>query len=514
MKQANRLLYFLALVKFITPFLLQNGIYEPHRDEMLYMAEGTHLAWGFMEVPPLLSLLAWTTHFFGNSMFWLKFWPSLFGALTMTLSGKLALSLGGRSFSIFMVFLSFIFSGFLRMQFLFQPNFLELFFWTSIVYCLIRFIQTKQIKWFYILGICCGLGMQSKYSVLFYIVSLILGLLLTNQRNIFRNKHFYFAVLIAVLIFLPNIIWQYKQHFPVAFHMNKLQETQLQYISPTSFLIDQLIMNFPVVFIWLSGLFALLFVSSLKDFRFVGFAYLIVISVFLLLHGKNYYAMGAYPVLLAFGSYHLEIITSYRYKFVRVILIIIPLVLSYFLVPIELPIMEPAKLAAFYEKKNIKKMGVLNWEDGEAHPLPQDFADMLGWEEMARKSAKAYHSLNDEEKKNTLLFCDNYGEAGALNYYAKKYKLPETYSNNASFLYWMPDSLDFNNIVLVTDDIHEMEHDFLKNFKEVVLFDSVTTPYARERGSLILLLKGMNAKMQQEFKLKIIQSKKETSPLQ
>ena len=355
MKQANRLLYFLALVKFITPFLLQNGIYEPHRDEMLYMAEGTHLAWGFMEVPPLLSLLAWTTHFFGNSMFWLKFWPSLFGALTMTLSGKLALSLGGRSFSIFMVFLSFIFSGFLRMQFLFQPNFLELFFWTSIVYCLIRFIQTKQIKWFYILGICCGLGMQSKYSVLFYIVSLILGLLLTNQRNIFRNKHFYFAVLIAVLIFLPNIIWQYKQHFPVAFHMNKLQETQLQYISPTSFLIDQLIMNFPVVFIWLSGLFALLFVSSLKDFRFVGFAYLIVISLFLLLHGKNYYAMGAYPVLLAFGSYHLEIITSYRYKFVRVILIIIPLVLSYFLVPIELPIMEPAKLAAFYEKKNIKK---------------------------------------------------------------------------------------------------------------------------------------------------------------
>jgi len=413
-----------------------------------------------------------------------------------------------------MVFLSFIFSGFLRMQFLFQPNFLELFFWTSIVYCLIRFIQTKQIKWFYILGICCGLGMQSKYSVLFYIVSLILGLLLTNQRNIFRNKHFYFAVLIAVLIFLPNIIWQYQQHFPVAFHMNKLQETQLQYISPTSFLIDQLIMNFPVVFIWLSGLFALLFVSSLKDFRFVGFAYLIVISLFLLLHGKNYYAMGAYPVLLAFGSYQLEIITSYRYKFVRVILIIIPLVLSYFLVPIALPIMEPAKLAAFYEKKNIKKMGVLNWEDGEAHPLPQDFADMLGWEEMARKSAKAYHSLNDVEKKNTLLFCDNYGEAGALNYYAKKYKLPETYSNNASFLYWMPDSLDFNNIVLVTDDIHEMEHDFLKNFKEVVLFDSVTTPYARERGSLILLLKGMNAKMQQEFKLKIIQSKKETSPLQ
>jgi hypothetical protein len=296
--------------------------------------------------------------------------------------------------------------------------------------------------------------------------------------------------------------------------MNKLQQTQLQYISPSSFLIDQFIMNFPVVFVWLTGLYALLFVSSLKDYRFVGLAYFIVIGLFLLLHGKNYYAMGTYPVLLAFGSYQLEMITKKRFKFIRVFLICIPLMMGYYLIPIALPIMEPTKLATFYEKRNIKKIGVLNWEDGDSHPLPQDFADMLGWEEMASKSAKAFHTLNEGEKKNTLLFCDNYGQAGALNYYAKKYNLPQTYSDNASFLYWMPDSLHFNNIVLVTDDVHEMEHDFLRNFKEVVLFDSITTPYSRERGSLILLLKGMNEQMRQDFKLKIQKAKKETSPLQ
>lgn len=514
MKQANRLLYFLALVKFITPFLLQNGIYEPHRDEMLYVAEGNHLAWGFMEVPPMLSLFAWTTHLFNNSIFWLKFWPSFFGAFTMIISGKLVLSLGGRSFAIIMIFLSFIFGAFLRIHFLFQPNFLEIFFWTAIVYSLIRFIQTKQIKWLYFLGLSCGLGMLSKYSVIFYIVSLLLGLLFSEQLNIFKNKHFYFAVIIGLLLFLPNFIWQYQHHFPVAFHMNKLLRTQLQYISPASFLIDQIIMNFPVVIVWLTGLIALLFVRNLRAYRFVGFAYFIVIGLLLLLHGKNYYAMGAYPVLMAFGSYQLEMITKHRYKFARAILIGIPLFLGYFLVPIALPIMEPAKLAAHYEKKNTKKLGVLNWEDGEAHPLPMDFADMLGWEEMANKSAKAFHSLNAIEKKNTLVYCDNYGEAGALNYYAKKYRLPETFSDNASFLYWMPDSLHFNNIVLVTDDTHEMEHDFLKNFKEVVLYDSITTPYSRERGSLILLLKGMNEKMREDFKLKILKAKKETSPLQ
>jgi hypothetical protein len=514
MKQANRLLYFLALVKFIAPFLLQNGIYEPHRDEMLYVAEGNHLAWGFMEVPPLLSLFAYTTHLFNNSIFLLKFWPSFFGALTMVISGKLVISFGGRSFAIFMVFLSFFLGAFLRMQFLFQPNFLEIFFWTAIVFSIIRFIQTKKVIWLYISGICCGLGMLSKYSVIFYIVSLMLGLLLSDQRTIFRNKHFYFAVMIGVIIFLPNFIWQYQQHFPVAFHMNKLQKTQLQYISPVSFLTDQFIMNFPVVFVWITGLYALLFVRNLKDFRFVGLAYFFVIGILLLLHGKNYYSMGSYPVLLAFGSIQLEKITNTRYQFIRIFFIGIPLIMGYYLVPIALPIMEPAKLAAFYEKRNIKKIGVLNWEDGKSHPIPQDFADMLGWEEMASKSAKAFHSLNDLEKKNTLLFCDNYGEAGALNYYAKKYKLPETYSDNASFLYWMPDSLHFNNIVLVTDDTHEMEHDFLKNFKEVVLFDSITSPYSREKGSLILLLKGMNEQMRQDFKLKISKAKKETSPLQ
>jgi hypothetical protein len=514
MKQANRLLYFLAIAKFIAPFLLQNGIYEPHRDEMLYVAEGNHLAFGFMEVPPILSLLAYTTHLFGNSIFWLKFWPSFFGALTMIISGKMAISLGGRSFAIIMIFLSFLLGAFLRMHFLFQPNFLEIFFWTALAYATILFIQTKQIKWLYMIGICSGLGMLSKYSVLFFIVSLVLGLLISNQRSIFRNKHFYYAVLIGLLIFLPNFIWQWQHHFPVAFHMNKLQQTQLQYISPASFLIDQLIMNFPVVFVWITGLFALLLVRSLKDYRFIGYTYFIVIGLMLLLHGKNYYAMGVYPVLLSFGSYQLEKITKHRHRFVRAFLIGFPLIMGYYLIPIALPILEPAKLASFYEKRNIKKIGVLNWEDGASHPLPQDFADMLGWEEMASKSAKAFHSLNELEKKNTLLFCDNYGEAGALNYYAKKYKLPETYSDNASFLYWMPDSLNFNNIVLVTDDTKEMEHDFLKNFKEVVLFDSITTPYSRERGSLILLLKGMNEQMRQDFKMKIQKAKKETSPLQ
>ncbi len=513
MKPTTRLLYLLAILKLVIPFFLQHPLYELHRDEMLYLAEGNHMAWGFMEVPPMLSVFAWLVHICGDGFFWVKFWPSFFGALTFIVTGRIILSLGGKTFALLLGFLPFIFGAYLRMHFLFQPNFLEIFFWTSIAYTMLRFVQTGNNKWLYWFGICCGLGMQSKYSVAFFIISILFGLLLTKQRKIFSNKQLYTAALIGFLIFLPNLIWQYLNHFPVVFHMKELQRTQLQYVSPVGFLVDQLIMNFPCVFIWLTGLWAALFVKKFTNYRFIGLAYLTVIILFLITHGKNYYAMGAYPVLFAFGACQLEQLTTIRFKILKYAMVLIPILLGYWLIPIALPLLPPKPLAAFYEKRQVKKLGVLNWEDGKSHPLPQDFADMLGWEEMAQKMATAYNTLDSSEKKNTLIFCDNYGEAGAVNYYRRKYHLPEAFSVNASFLYWMPDSLHFNNILLLTDDEHEMEHPFLKNFTSVYLSDSITTVYARERGDLILLLKGMNETMRQQFREKIAKAKKRANPV-
>ena len=86
MRKTNGLIFLLALIKFILPYLLQNSYYEPHRDEFLYLAQGHHLAWGFAEVPPMLSIFAWLTHLFGDGMFWIKFWPNMFGVLTFIVS--------------------------------------------------------------------------------------------------------------------------------------------------------------------------------------------------------------------------------------------------------------------------------------------------------------------------------------------------------------------------------------------------------------------------------------------
>jgi hypothetical protein len=506
MKKSNRLLYFLALLKIIIPYLLQNPVYEPHRDEFLYLAEGRHLAWGFMEVPPMLSVFAWLIHILGDGMFWVKLVPSLFGAATFIVAGKIVQSLGGKNFALILLFLPFIFGAYLRLFFLFQPNPPEVFFWTMIAYSFICFTQTKENKWLYVFGVSVGLGMLSKYSVAFYTTSILLGLLCTEHRTVFMNKHFWYASLTGFIIFIPNLIWQYQNHFPVIVHMNELQQTQLQYINPWSFLIDQLLMNIACLFIWFRGL---LFTIINKQYRFIGLAYVFVIILLLLGHGKNYYALGVYPTLFAFGATALEKVTMSKERFLRYVFIIVPVVVGTYFIPILLPILPPKPLADLYASTYMVKTGFLKWEDHKDHPLPQDFSDMLGWEEMAQKVAKAYSMLSDSEKKDAVIFCNNYGMAGAVSYYAPKYHLPQAYSDNASFLYWMPANMRMKNFVLVSDDPDEKKHDFAKGFKSVTKIDSITTAYARERGDYIYLFIGADENFEKFFKDKIAKDKAE-----
>jgi 4-amino-4-deoxy-L-arabinose transferase-like glycosyltransferase len=502
MKKENFLIILLAVTKFVLPFILQHPLYEPQRDEFLYMAESQHLAWGFMEIPPLLPVFGWISNLFGTNIFWIKFWPSLFGAFTYIITAKIILSFGGRWFALLLAFLTFIFGAYLRIHFLFQPNVLDVFFWTMICFSIMRFIQTEKNSYLYLFGVSAGLGMLSKYSIAFFVIAVLLSLLITRNRKIFLNQHFYFAGCVGALIFLPNFLWQMNHHFPVFAHMEELQRTQLKYIDPSGFLIDQLLMFLPCVFIWIAGLYFSILKENEK-YRIFAWAYLIVIVLLLYFQGKSYYSLGVYPLLFAFGAIHLERFTAKSSIIWKYIFILVPFGLGVPLIPLYLPVYKPDKLAAYYKAKHIEKTGFLKWEDLQNHPLPQDFADMLGWKEITEKTASAYSTLSNEEKKRTIIFADNYGQAGALHFYGKKYNLPTAYSDNASFLYWLPENLHIDNLIIVTDDQQEMQHDFLKDFSSVILYDSVTNIYSREKGSLIIIMKGANEKLNQMFQQKI-----------
>ena len=393
--------------------------------------------------------------------------------------------------------------GYLRLYFLFQPNFLEVFFWTAIGYCVIRYIATGRAAWLYGFGISIGLGMMSKYSVAFYTVSVIAGLLISRHRKVFRNPHFYYALALALLIFLPNLIWQYAHNFPVVFHMKELQEEQLQYIQPFDFIFSQFMMNLPCVYIWVAGLCFVLFSGAGKAYRALGWAWVGVIVLLIVLHGKDYYALGAYPVLFAFGGVYLEQLTTRSltaspqarsWKWIRYVLVTASLALGLFGLPLTMPLAAPATLVRYYHATGLDNKTGFKWEDRQFHPRPQDFADMIGWREMAEKAAAVYHSLSAGERDSTIIVCRGYFSAGALTYYAKETGLPEIYSGNASFLFWLPDHFAggrtpcrVRNILLVGHHLPDKDEAVFQQFGKMTIKDSLVMPLFRENGMRFML---------------------------
>ncbi len=490
MGRIKPLIWLLAFIKFVLPFLLQDQYYQLHRDEFLYLDYGNHMAFGYMEVPPLLSVFSWITHLFPQSVFIVKLWPSLFGAFTFILVAKAIIYFGGKQFAIFLAFLAFILTAYLRVHFLFQPGFLEIFFWTAVAYTLLRFIQTEHSKWLYLAALSLAFGFLSKYSITIFAVSIFGGLLLTPQRKIFFNRHFYYAMLLALVIISPNIWWQYAHNFPIVTHMNELKETQLQYISSAGFLFDQVLMNLPCFFVWMAGLYYVLFGNDAKPYRAFGFAYALLIILLIVLHGKNYYALGIYPILFSFGAFYLEKVFVGKRYVLRYVAIAFSFIIGLPLIPVLLPVTTPAKLAEYYNKMSILKTGVLKWEDLKDHELPQDFGDMLGWRELSQKAEKQFLLLPAAEQDQTVVYCRSYGQAGALKYYGNSKKFSsKVISDNGTYRLWIPENMTFKNLLFVGHNLPGKDDEVFQHFASAQLKDSVDTKYSRQLGDKVILFK-------------------------
>jgi hypothetical protein len=478
----------LAIVKFSLPFVLQSPVYELQRDEYLYYQQGLHFDWGYLENPPLLSWLGMISSWFGGSVFWIKFWPSLFGSLTLIVTCLIAAEFGGKRFAQFVSGLSMITGAFLRVHTLFQPNILDYFFWTISIYFIVRFINTGAGKFIFLLAFSLAFGFLGKYSVLFLAASLVLSLLFTKHRAIFSKKKTYIAVLIALVIILPNVWWQYDHNWPLVHHMRELQETQLQFLSPADFIRDQFLFLIPVVFVWIAGL---VWIFRNRPWRFLFFTYFLVIIFLLFGRGKSYYSLGIYPALLAAGAVTLEKWSAAKQGFrYAMVLLIIALTLPF--IPLLLPVWNPDQLAAFYKRNDIGKTGLLKWEDQQEHSLPQDFADMLGWKELTEKTKKFFYS--NPVKSNAVIYCRNYGQAGALDYYGKdSYFSYRIISDNGSFLLWIPERLYFNDLIFIGRRMPDKDDEVFQHFEKMRVIDSVTNNFSRQYGDKIIFFENIDS---------------------
>src|SRR3569833_3053467 len=270
------ILIFVAVKIILNLFAISHFGFQ--RDELLHLALGDHLDWGFKEVPPFIALLAKiSTSIFGDSIFATRFFSTIAGGLIIWFTGKMVVGLGGGRFGIALACLSLIFSpAFAASGYLFQPVVFDQLWWVLTAYLVIRYINTEWPKYLYWLGLVIGLGLLTKYTMAFFAFAVIIGLLLTKQRKVLWSKHVLFAVLIALVIFLPNIIWQFRHHLPLVTHMHNLREEQLNYNKPTDFKKQQKQNNGLALFVWLPALLFVLFSSVLSKYRFIVFAYILV----------------------------------------------------------------------------------------------------------------------------------------------------------------------------------------------------------------------------------------------
>ena len=464
-----------------------------HRDEFLHLVLADHLDWGYKEVPPFIAVIAKVSlTLFGNSVFAARIFPTIGGGLIVWVTGLITVELGGRRFAIALACLALIFSpAFAASGYLFQPVVFDQLWWVLAVWLLTKYSNTSNAKYLYLLGAVIGVGLLTKYTMAFFAFSLLIGIVISKQRKMLLNRHIVGAAVVAILIFLPNIIWQFHNHFPVFTHMKTLQENQLDYNNPADFIKQELMVNGIAIFVWLTGFIFLLFSFRLHKFQFLAIAFILIFSFLLAMNGKSYYLFGAYPMLFAAGGFGFErwLKTSgYTLRSVVIALFTIP---NLILFPVVLPFLSLSQTVSYIGFVNQHMSGlkfITTWEDHKQHPLTQDYADMLGWDEMTAKVAKAWQSLTREQQKYAQIFADNYGEAGAIHLLGKQYHLPEVISLASSFALWAPDNLNGQYIIYVDDKGGGNVGSFQSQLESYRKIGEVDNPLAREKGTAIFLL--------------------------
>ena len=488
MKNIRLVIIILAIIKFLLPFLLQYAAYQPHRDEYLFLDQASHMDWGFLENPPLITAMAWVTKLLGGNIVWIKVWPSLFGALTFYLTAELALAFGGRSFSIFLVFMAFVVTSILRIHYILSPMFLDMFFSTAMVLTLLRYVQTERNYWLYLFAVAAGLGILSRYSLAFYMIALLAGLLCSVKAKTFLKYHLYIALILTVAIVAPNYYWQSQHNFPVAHILQDMQDNYSANATAGTFINDQFLMLLPCFYLWIMGiLYIILTNKGLTRYLFILNAFIFLIIFLIYTHAKGSYALNAYPPLIALGAYNFDRITRKYMKFLRYGLITFSALFGLYVAGFSVPFLPPAPLADLYSSKQFLTTGILKWDDQQNHALPQDIADMLGWKEITDRTYRIYSTFTDDDKAHTLIYTDSYGVAGALNYFGKAQGLPVAYSEKGSYQIWIPDTMNIKVIILLSQDTRSKEDDVFKHFKLSDQMDDINIPYSRETGLKITL---------------------------
>jgi hypothetical protein len=501
------LIWLITLAKFLFHIYFNNR-YGYFRDEFDYISCGDHLAWGYVDQPPLIPFLIHLCRaILGDSLRSIRFIPALASSLLVVQAAVLAREFGGSRFALLLSAVTVVIAPqYLSNGSLLGTNCLEPNLWMGCAYFAILAIKrglsengSRYWIWF---GVVAGIGLQEKYSIALFAFATVVGLLLTPQRRVFLNPWIWLGGLAAFLIFLPNLLWNMHYHWPFLELMRNIRAEGRDVILPLpQFFFQQTFLLDPITApIWLTGLFALLFSSRLKPYRALGWCYLVCFTIFFILHGKNYYLAPIYPMLLAAGAVIIESAIDGtkngtpenarpRRTWLKAVIVILLLVSGIRLAPIVVPILSPDRFIAYAKTLPIK-LPVMEHSHARA-VLPQWYADQFGWEEIVDETALVWNHLTPEERKDKDnacgIFAQDYGQAGAIDFLGRHYGLPPALSGDRTYFLWGPRGYSGNCLIVLGDRREQLEELF--DHVEYV-GTSADNPYALETEIGVFICRG------------------------
>lgn len=406
--------------------ILLNGQYGFHRDELDFIMSARQLDWGYVSYPPITPFFARIgLELFGESLRGLRVLPAFAQGIAMVLAGLMARDMGGKRnaqlLAAFAVFISPIslMGGTVIMYFAF-----DYLWWVLVAFFTVRLLTTDDPRYWLGIGAAIGLGMLTKYTMGFWVLGLVAGVLLTEARKYLRSKWLYLGAGLAVLILLPNLIWQVQHDFISLDHLTAIHARDVEWGRTEGFLPMQLYetTNFFSLPLWVAGLIACLFGGSMKRFRILAWMFVVTFILFLVSKGRSYYTGPSYVMLMAAGAVWFEGWLGTKPERARRA----GLGLLWGLQVI-------GGLVFITGSTPIAPINSSVWEITSS--LNGEFVEMIGWPDLAAQVAEIYGSIPEAEKPRTAILTGNYGEAGALDLYGKQYGLPRVISGANSLWY-------------------------------------------------------------------------------
>lgn len=434
------------------------GAYGWFRDEFYYIACGERLAFGYVDHPPLAALLArLSREILGESLPALRVLPVLTGAAVVFLAGWLAREFGGGRFAQAVACLGVLMAPVFLFTFhIFSMNAFEVLLWTLAACVVVRIVQGGNPRLWLLFGLIAGIGLQNKHSMLVFGFGIFAALLLTPERRHLAKPWIWAGGVLAALIFLPNILWQARQGWPMVEFMRNAQAYKNVSLSPLEFFSEQILGMHPLAFpVWLAGLGWLLLSRRGRPFRLFGWAFLVVFAVLVTQDSKPYYLSPIFPILLAAGGVALEsgigrLPAGIPRTAAASLLLAILLLGGAALAPLTLPVLPVDSYVRYVRALGLEEAGAS--ERHEMGALPQHFADMHGWDALVAEVARVVATLPPKERAEARIFAQNYGEAGALSLLGRQYGLPPVLSAHNSYFLWGTGGWDGDVLVVLGGD--------------------------------------------------------------